>query len=224
MEQLALPLPHAAAFEPGSFFVSPSNRDAHAWITRWPQWPAAGLMLTGPEGAGKTHLAHIWRQRADACLLPPESLAAGFAPELLGGTQHAAVDDADRAPPRALLHLLNTLREQGGSVVVTSRLTPAAWPGALADLRSRLHALPAAMLHPPDDALLAALLTKLFADRQLSVTPDIIRYLAQHMERSAAAAAALVAHLDAAALTGGRNITLPLAQRVLESIQTTTHA
>jgi chromosomal replication initiation ATPase DnaA len=76
-------------------------------------------------------------------------------------------------------------------------------------------------LEAPDDALLEALLVKLFADRQLAVGEELLRYLLARMERSFAAARALVAALDRAALAEGRAVTIPLARRVLEGYQTT---
>jgi len=115
------------------------------------------------------------------------------------------------------LHLYNNIVEAGGSLLLTGRTPPARWPLALADLRSRLRALPAVAVLPPDDALLAALLVKLFADRQLRVATDLVHYLVGRLERSPDAARRAVAALDAGALAKGREITVPLAREVLFS-------
>lgn len=220
MRQLAFRFTPEPALDAANFFVSACNHEAHAWVTRWPEWPAHGLIITGPEGAGKTHLTHIWRARAQALLLAPALLDAAFTPDVLGGAAHVAVDGADGAPsPQALFHLLNWVREHSGSLLLTSALPVKAWPFTLADLRSRLAALPASSLGAPDDTLLAALLMKQFSDRQLCVNAAAVDYLVRHMDRSFAGVAATVAALDDAALLQGRAITPALARHVLEALK-----
>lgn len=197
--QLPLPLPHRPALEREDFLVAPCNADAVAWLDRWPDWPSGGLVVHGPAGCGKTHLGSVWRARA--------------------GPRDLLLDDADReADERALLHRLNFAREQGGSVLLLGRAPPSRWTLALADLRSRLLALPAVAVGPPDDALLAAVLVKLFADRQAAVGDDVIRYLVARMERSFADAGRLAEALDQAALAAKRPITPHLARQVLDGL------
>lgn len=194
--QLPLPLPHRPALGRDDFLVAPCNADAVAWLDRWPAWPSGGLVVHGPTGCGKTHLGSVWRARA--------------------GPRDLLLDDADRpGDERALLHRLNFAREEGGSVLLLGRAPAARWPCALPDLRSRLLALPAVAVGPPDDALLAAVLAKLLADRQAAVGDDVIGFLVARMERSFAAAGRLAEALDRAALAGKRPITLPLARQVL---------
>jgi chromosomal replication initiation ATPase DnaA len=125
------------------------------------------------------------------------------------------VDDADRAAAQALLHLYNLVAERRGGMLLTAQEPPAWWPGLLPDLRSRLVAAPVVAVAAPDDALLAALLVKLFADRQLAVGEDVVLFLVRHMERSFEAARRLVANLDTAAIRNHRGITIPLARGVL---------
>jgi chromosomal replication initiation ATPase DnaA len=114
-----------------------------------------------------------------------------------------------------LLHLYNCVVEAAASLLLVAREPPASWPIALPDLASRLRAAPVAAIAPPDDALLAAVLVKHFADRQVRVAPGLIGFLLRRMERSFAAAGALAARLDRLALGAGRPITVPLARRAL---------
>jgi chromosomal replication initiation ATPase DnaA len=216
MTQLTLDLSLCAALGRSDFLASDSNAAAAGWIDRWPDWPSAALVLHGPPGCGKTHLVHLWRERASAVILPGEALEEGTLSRLLAVSRHRiAVDDADRAPERALLHLYNSVLEQRGSLLITARQPPGAWQTELGDLRSRLRAAFAVGIGAPDDALLGNLLVKHFADRQLRVAPEVIAYLIGRMERSSAAAAAVAARLDALALTGGGPVTVPLARKVL---------
>jgi chromosomal replication initiation ATPase DnaA len=219
--QLVLDLPARPALGREDFFVSPSNRLALAQVEGWPGWPGGRLALAGPEGAGKTHLAHVWAARAAARVLPAAELA-GLDLGLLDAGAALAVEDVDRlagrgrkAAEEVLFHLCNLLAAGGGSLLLTGRAAPARWRIRLPDLASRLRAAPVARLEPPDDALLAAVLVKLFADRQLVVAPDLIQYLLARIDRSFAAAAAAVAALDRAGLARHRPITARLAGDVL---------
>jgi chromosomal replication initiation ATPase DnaA len=218
MSQLPLPLelPHHPALTRSDFLVSDSNARALGWIDRWPAWPSPALVLYGPQGCGKTHLVHLWCERAAAIRIPGPALGAADLPEVLApGCARIAVDDADRAAEHALLHLYNSCRERGGHLLLTASQPPAAWGIALDDLRSRLRAANAAEIGRPDDTLLAAVLIKHFSDRELRVAPELIVYLIARIERSLAAAAATVAVLDAAALAERAPINLALARKVL---------
>ena len=216
MKQLVLDLSHGEAYGREDFFVSPSNAAALGWVERWPEWPSPVLVLHGPRGAGKTHLAHLWRDRAAAILLAGAALDQARLREAIESAgPRIAVDDADRAPEAALLHFYNACLEAGGSLLLTSRQAPGPWQPALADLSSRLRAAPAVGIDLPDDSLLAAVLAKHFADRQVRVAPEVILFLVRHMERSLAAAGEVAAALDQAALSGRAAITIPLANRVL---------
>ena len=212
--QLPLELPHRPARGLDDFLVAPSNAKAVAWIDRWPEWPDRGLALHGPEGAGKTHLVHVWQAASGARIISGTALD-GMQPMDKNGAAVAVEDFAAGGDEEALLHLFNWTRERGGHVLLTGREAPARWNIALADLRSRLRALQTVALGAPDDGLLAAVIVKQLADRQLGVGREVIDYLVTHMERSFAAAGAVIAAIDRKALAERRRITVPLARAVL---------
>jgi chromosomal replication initiation ATPase DnaA len=214
MSQLALPLPHRPAFGRADFLVSDGNAAALQWLERWPQWPMPALALYGPAGSGKSHLAQLWRVRSGGLVIGGEELVR-FQPDDLARHRAVALDGAAAAPERALLHLYNCIVEAGASLLLVAREAPASWPVALPDLASRLRALPAVGIAPPDDALLAAVLVKHFADRQVRVAPGVIGFLLRRIERSFAAAGLLAERLDRLALGAGRPITIALARRLL---------
>ena len=213
--QLVLDLPHRPAQGRGDFLVAPSNAAAVAWIDRWPDWPGPGLALYGPAGSGKSHLAAVWQARSGAAIVTAAALRAGRieAPRCVFEEGEAAV--ADPRAAEALFHLYNRIAAQRGHLLLTGAEPPARWPVALADLGSRLRALPAVEIRPPDDEMLSGLFAKLFRDRQLAVPAEVILYLVQRIERSCAAVAQAVATLDRASLAERRPITLPFARTAL---------
>ncbi|WP_372000100.1 DnaA/Hda family protein [Tistrella mobilis] len=219
--QLPLDLALRPALGREDFLVAPSNAEAVAWLDRWPDWPGPALAIHGPAGCGKTHLARVWQAMSGAVEVSPERLAADAAPaELSGGARAVLVEDvgeaiAAGADEAALFHLYNHLAAAGGTLLLTGAEPPARWALALPDLASRLRAAPAVRVGPPDDALLSAVLVKLFADRQLRVSGEVVRWLTLHMERSFDAARRLVDQLDAVALAERRGITVALARGVL---------
>ncbi len=216
--QLAFDLPHRPASGADDFLVAEPNAAAVGWLDRWPDWPAPGLALHGPEGCGKTHLLRVWQAKSGAQLLRAPDLEGLDLAALARDPGAMAVDDCGPdMPERPLLHLFNLLTSAGQHLLLAGREPPARWPLALADLRSRLGTLPAVAIAPPDDALLAGLLVKLFADRQLRVEAAVIDYLLTRMERSFAAADRLVRRLDALALELRRGVSLALVRRALEA-------
>ena len=214
--QLALALPHAESFAREDFLDGASNAAALALIERWPDWPDRVLALSGPEGAGKSHLAAIWAERAGARRLSARALGET---DLLAALATSALVVEDAGPgvdERALFHLLNLVREEEGWLLLTARTAPARFGVALPDLGSRLRVVPVVALSAPDDALLRALRVKLFADRQVAVDETLVSYLATRIERSFAAARETVALLDREALRRQRPVTRALAAETLK--------
>jgi chromosomal replication initiation ATPase DnaA len=216
--QLALSLDHAESFSREDFLRGPSNAAALALIEGFPDWPSAAAVLVGPEGSGKSHLAAIWAEIAGARFLGARSLAVANLPAALA-TGALVVEDLEPGgfDERALFHLVNLAREEGAYLLLTARTAPGGWTFAIRDLGSRLKALPAVTLAPPDDALLRALLVKLFADRQLLVDESLVGYVASHIERSFAAARAAVERLDGEAMRQQRPLTRALAAELLRA-------
>jgi chromosomal replication initiation ATPase DnaA len=215
---LALPPPTYARED---FIVTEGNREALAWLDRWPDWPSPALALSGPPGCGKTHLARVWARRAGAALLDAADLADKSVPDLTAlatASPAIVVERAERASERNLFHLYNLLRERRGHLLLVSGQPPAHWAIRLPDLASRLRAAPAVAVTAPDDELLGSLILKQLADRQLHAGPGVVQYLVSHMERSADAVRRVVMALDRRALVERREIDRRLAADVLDEL------
>ena len=210
--QLRLGLEHTAALSRESFIVSPGNGEALNTVESWPAWPGRTLALVGPDGCGKSHLAAIWAENAGAVIVPEDATdmsAYEGRPVLLEKADLPGRDDV-------LFHLINMAGQPGGGLLLTARTAPSEWPVALPDLRSRLNALTVAPMGAFDDTVLRGVLHKLFRERMIRPSEDLLDYLVRRIERSAAHARAVVDQLDEAAAAEHRPVSRVLARQVLD--------
>ena len=216
--QLAFALPHAESLTRDNFLEGPANEAGLALIDSWPDWPNRIMLLVGPEGSGKSHLAAIWAEDAGARSTAAHALTADDVPGTLA-TGALVVEDLrpGQFDERAMFHLMNLARQDEAFVLMTARLSPSAFDVELRDLRSRLRAVPTVSLLPPDDLLFRGLIVKFCADRQLSIDETVVSYLTSRIERSYAAARQAVDLLDSEALRLGRPVTRALAAELLRN-------
>jgi chromosomal replication initiation ATPase DnaA len=214
--QLALSLPHAESLTRDDFLEGPANAAGLALIDSWPDWPNRIMLLLGPEGSGKSHLAAIWAEQSGARSTSAHMLTAAEVPGALA-TGALVVEDMKSTDidERALFHLMNLAREEGAFVLITARAPPAEIE--LRDLRSRLRAVPTVQLLPPDDHLFRALIIKFCADRQLAIDENVVSYLTHHLDRSYASVRRTLEFLDNEALRLGRPVTRALAAELLRN-------
>jgi chromosomal replication initiation ATPase DnaA len=215
-EQLTFSWPTGVALGPNDYFVSGANAQAFAMLTAPQSWPDHKLVIVGPKGSGKSHLARIFQIQSAAQTVDAATLPADFQPS----ANCVIVEDMEALPDtaqEAMFHLHNHLRNTGGMLLMTAQHAPTRWKIALPDLASRMQATTITQIDNPDDALLSALIMKLFADRQIMPKPALVQYLTTRIERSFAAAADIVARLDAAALATGRKINQALAAELLDN-------
>lgn len=214
--QLPLDLEPSPGYSPDDLVVTKANAAAAGFIQRWPDWPSPVVVLAGPPGSGKSHLAAIWSEASAAVALDAADLSSAANP----APGPFVVEDADRADldQTGLFHLINTVRGSDSTLLLTARRFPAAWGVTLPDLASRLKASTVIEIGEPDDDLLGGVITKLFADRQIEVDPQVIQFLVRRMERSLATARGLVARLDAAALERKSPVTRALAAQVMTDL------
>ncbi|MGA1801282.1 DnaA regulatory inactivator HdaA [Rhizobium sp. HT1-10] len=216
-EQLPLAFVHDAASGREDLRVSARLQAAVAIVDSWPAWPSPVVILAGPVGSGKSHLASIWREHSGATSIHPvegsdAALAAARGPVIFEDADRVGFDDAE------LFHVINSVRENRTGLMITSRLWPISWPVTLPDLASRLKAATTVEIGEPDEELLSQVIVKLFADRQLYIEDKLVLYIVGRMERSLGAAQTIVERLDRLALSRGTRITRALAAEVLNEL------
>ena len=218
--QLALPLPHAPSFARDDFLAAPSNAAALALVESWPDWPAPLMLLNGPAGAGKSHLAAIFAARTGGVLIEGARLGAAD-PDAATSAPALAIDDCEAAlgAETMFFHLLNFARVRGTALLMTATRPPSLWGVGTPDLLSRLRLAPVVEILAPEPPLIEAALTKMFADRQLAVEPSVIAYIARRLDRSLGAARALVEAIDGEALAQGRKVTRAMAAALLSEAE-----
>ena len=213
MSQYTFPLAHTPLYTEENFCISACNETAWNQLNRWPHWPSHALVLAGSSGSGKSHISHLWAQKTGAAIMAASELT-------IGEPQHHnwLVEDLETLKePRALLHLFNHIKENRGSLLITTNLPPAQLIIPLADLSSRLVATPLAIIESADDTVLAAAMRNQFANRQLKVEEDVITYLLPRIERSLSQIQTLVRRIDETALEQHKNITVPFVRKLLET-------
>ncbi|MGB7285401.1 MAG: DnaA/Hda family protein [Salaquimonas sp.] len=216
-DQIPLVLPVEPSISREDLLESPSNRLAVDLVDRWPDWPSNIVILAGPVGSGKTHLAKVWASFSDATVLSMADLPGH---RNIAATGNIVLEDtqAGHLDEETLFHTINQSRAGNTFIMITSRSFPSSWLVELPDLASRLKLAHIVELQEPDDELLSGLIFKLFADRQLEVAPAVIDYLVNRMERSMEVAGAVVDWLDKEALARHRKINRAMASEALSAL------
>ena len=210
IHQLPFDFAHRPYLGRDDFIKAPCNSEALDLIELWPQWPSFALCIYGPEHCGKTHLTHIFEEIVATKTHSPYPLPRMEAKDINIDIIHLLFDKNkclvveninSEINEEALFHLFNLYRDQGGFILFTSNVAPARLSIKLADLSSRLKMIPAIGINEPDDELLSALIIKLFMDRQITVSREIINYILVNMQRSFSYAHKLVEEIDNVSLS-----------------------
>ncbi|MBL0941649.1 MAG: AAA family ATPase [Alphaproteobacteria bacterium] len=217
--QLTLNLEIDPIYNAEDFLISACNFEAVSWVKRWSDWPIPGILLYGPPGCGKTHLAHVWQANTQAKFLNLKDLIDKNLCDLFQTCKYYILDDLNitHQDEPTLFHLYNLAKEHQASILFLSQNAPSEWPFTLDDLKSRMNAVPAIEIVPPDDEFLKKIAFKLFSDQQLIASEPILQYLLTHGDRSFKGLQTNVAKINTYALANHRNITLPLVRDVLKS-------
>jgi chromosomal replication initiation ATPase DnaA len=224
LQQIPLDLGSRQTLGRDDFQVGACNVAAVNMIDRWPDWPAPLMIISGPPASGKSHLAAVWREKAQAEIIRPEMLLSRTAEQIAEAGKHLVFDGldpwlGDRQAETTLFHLYNIFWSEKRNILATMRMTPTQTQFAVADLASRVRSSLTVPIQPPDDMLLASVLIKLFSDRQMQVTNDVIQYILPRMERSFDAARTIVDRADKLALAQKRGISVPLLRHVMAEMQ-----
>lgn len=225
-EQLLLEWPVRETFREEDFIPASSNQEAVRWIDNWPRWERGGevfhcLIIYGPDGCGKTHIANVWKKISGAQIVGLQNLAnLNFSTNdqyvyIIEDIDHGIMDEKTA---EALLHLYNWLKEQGGYLLLTAKKRPKKWGLELADLSSRMLATETVKIKSPDDDLLQAVIIKQFSDRQIILSDKVVSYIIKHADRSFSFVRSLVRDIDNISMSEKKKITVPMVKRVLENL------
>lgn len=225
--QLALDLPHRPSLGREDFMVANCNYEAVATIDLWPNWPYFAICIYGPTGCGKTHLANVFAQMVASQTPHPyripfikaSQLTKDMAHSLFETSPQIVIEELDELRNQeALFHLYNTYRDLGGNILFTSSQAPARINFCLPDLRSRMNIVPALEIKAPDDELLMALLVKLFMDRQITPSQELLGFLLKNIQRSFSYTRKIVEEIDNISLAKKRAISISIAKEAIATL------
>lgn len=223
IKQIPMDFSHRVAYGREDFLIAPSNQEAVQWIDMWPKWPAPALIIYGDEASGKTHLSYVWQDRTGAQRIPANDLKDADFGRIFECDKCVIIEDVsgyigDREFETALFHLYNMAKEEQAHILLTASSVQSGWDFVIPDLRSRLCAAPSVSIHEPDDVLLQSILVKLFSDRQLDVSIEVINYILPRTERSFRFIKRLVERADKIALSEKKAVTIPVIRKAFESL------
>ena len=210
-----------------NFYISKSNHLAVSTIKNCENWPAKKLLLMGPTGSGKSHLAEFWAEKTRALII---SMSDIFNSDIIELSQYAGllldnVDDLKLLDPvekviieEKLFHLLNSTSQSSCYFLMTSSSNILSWGLKLKDLISRLETIAVAELLTPDDELLVAVLLKQFDDRQIKVSPEFVLFVSKRINRSFNSISEFVNLIDYLTLKRKKEVTIPIASQLLDSL------
>lgn len=220
MPQDAFKFSFSSGFVEDDFVLSSSNSNAYKLVKKWPHWNSHAILIYGPQGSGKSHLAKIWQSRTEAVFLNAHDVYKHSAVIAKSENKRFILDDVERIHDEvSLFHMFNSIKEISGSLLVTASRHPSNLQIRLPDIKSRLCAIPSAGVNNPDDELLRQILFKQFTDRQLKVPLEVIDYLISRMERSFPALYRTVEALDKNAMLEKKSITVPFARKILSGLK-----
>lgn len=202
-----------ANFRRDNYVVSDSNAPCVDIVAGFLKGDQSGLVISGPEASGKTHLCSVIALNAGVKVASPHALPATH-----GRASLFVLDDAHAAAPRDLLSLVESVRAGGGKVILAGCGEPVAWAGGLRDLETRLAGFARASLPEPDEELLAAVIRRQFETRQWRAGARVAQYAAPRIARTFAAASQFVEAAGAAAIARQKPISVPLAREVIENL------
>lgn len=214
--QYTLPIMQAPDFTSYSYFVSHSNQDAYQLIETWPNWPFKRCVIYGPSGHGKTHLGHILKDLMQGIFLDTQELNEGMYPTIQPNACYVVDNLQAMQDPKLLFHFYNFTLENDCTVVYLSEAAPGKIDTRLADLNSRLRSLPVIELPSPDDELCRAIIKKIFADLQVSISEEIVEYIIVHTSRNLTDLHLNLKLLNQRSLEEKRGITIPFIKNVLK--------
>ena len=210
-----------------NFYISKSNQVAVKTIKRWEDWPAKKLLLMGPSGSGKSHLADFWTRTTKARTLEINEIS-DFNLEELNNNSGFVIDDVDQIRmfnkndkdriEEKLFHLLNFSAQASCFLMMTSSAPITSWGLKLSDLISRLATIAVVELFPPDDDLLIAVLLKQFDDKQIKVSPEVVLFVSKRINRTFESIREFVNLADHLTLKNKRDVTIPFVSEILHKL------
>lgn len=220
MQQEIFPFHKVENLNWNDFVMSEENLDAVSSLTKWPQWITNGLIIHGEPGTGKTHLAALWAQSANAIYVLNESLKHNTR-DLFQNNCNFVIDNFENFLTTSnyawLFDFLNIAKEKNRSFLILAKKHPQSWGITLKDLSSRIFTIPCVKIHQPNDELLLKIAQKISKDLQISIQKDVLQYLLNFIPRDVKSIWSLLKTLDQLSMQKHKSINLAFVKNYLNT-------
>ena len=223
--QLALPLTFKTLKNRENFLVSECNQSAVKLIDNIDFWKNSkkinsipAILIHGPAGCGKTHISSIFEQQ-NSCITLSSITTKDI--RLAEKGNNFIIDNffpGKSFSPEIVMHFLNEVTYNSGSVLFLSRFSAFDMQWELDDLNSRLRSIMSCEIKLPDEILLYSFLVKYADDKKLILTDKQCIYIIERVERSFETIIKIIDNLDRVSLEIKKKLTFDNIQDVIDFV------
>ena len=216
MDQLTFKFPFSKKYYEQDYYVSSNNYSAFKLIDGWPDWPGKWLNIFGERGSGKTYLSKILKNKIKKSKLISANKINNNIIKDLNSLDCLIIEDFNNNIDETLLYtIFNHSKQQENYILINSLNSIKNLNFNLKDLKSRINSFVFIGIGLPTDDILRVLITKTLSDKQVNISPKLIDYILNNVDRSYKKMSKFIKEVDELSLSTGKSININLIKKVL---------
>ncbi|MBR2141269.1 MAG: hypothetical protein IJ853_02835 [Rickettsiales bacterium] len=181
------------------------------------------IFLSGEKKCGKTHLGYIWKQQHNAKNLYYDDLFSlnmndfiKTVNEVIERFDYYILDDLrDDFDEEKLLYLINTVFNNSSVMLIISDFNILKKKISIKDLKSRINAGVNLKIKKLSKTVKTMFIVKLFADRQININGDVLKYLTKKLDTNYNVIFNFVKNIDDILVSDKNKINLKLIKELI---------